>query len=159
RFAGAIAGQAGTGLAILSSRDEAAVAALEAFGDGALNHLNLDCNSGDLVHRPPLFQTDSTALSRLRKYVFSSSIPSEHEFDSSLEFASATDEARECVEIARSIVSAAEAGTVFDSMAILLRNPEGYQPLVEDALRRAGVPAYFSEGSRRPNPSGRAFLA
>jgi ATP-dependent helicase/nuclease subunit B len=144
RFAGAIAGQAGTGLAVLSSRDEAAVAALEE----ALN-----------APAQPANQTDSTALSRLRKYVFSSSIPPEYEFDSSVEFASATDEARECVEIARSIVSAAEAGISFDSMAILLRSPEGYQPLVEDALRRAGVPAYFSEGSRRPNPAGRAFLA
>jgi RecB family exonuclease len=30
---------------------------------------------------------------------------------------------------------------------------------MEDALRRAGVPAYFSRGTARPDPGGRAFLA
>src|SRR5213075_3003123 len=102
---------------------------------------------------------NATALSRLREHVFSTSIPPEHEFDSTVEFRSATDEARECVEIARSILSAADSGVAFDRVAILLRNPEAYQSLVEDALRRAGIPAFFSHGSRRPNPSGRAFLA
>ena len=44
-------------------------------------------------------------------------------------------------------------------MAILLRSPERYQFLVEEALRRAGIPSYFSRGSARPDPAGRAFLA
>ena len=44
-------------------------------------------------------------------------------------------------------------------MAILLRNPERYQPVIEDALRRAAIPAYFSRGTARPDPAGRAFLA
>ena len=44
-------------------------------------------------------------------------------------------------------------------MAILLRSPERYQPVIEDALRRAGIPAYFSRGTARPDPGGRAFLA
>jgi hypothetical protein len=44
-------------------------------------------------------------------------------------------------------------------MAILLRSPERYQPLVEEALRRAAIPAYFSRGVARPDPAGRAFLA
>ena len=43
--------------------------------------------------------------------------------------------------------------------AILLRHPGRYQPLVEEALRRASVPAYFSRGVVRPDPAGRAFLA
>ena len=50
-------------------------------------------------------------------------------------------------------------GVPFDRVAILLRNPERYQPLVEEALRRAGIPSYFSRGSARPDPAGRAFLA
>ena len=47
----------------------------------------------------------------------------------------------------------------FDQIAILLRSPDRYQPVVEDALRRARIPAYFSHGTTRPDPGGRAFLA
>src|SRR5207244_12641863 len=57
------------------------------------------------------------------------------------------------------MLSLAKAGTAFDRMAILLRNPDAYQPLLEDALRRAGIPAFYTLGSRRPNPAGRALLA
>src|SRR5262249_53216028 len=83
-------------------------------------------------------ERDSTALSHLREHVFSTSKTArpENEIDSTVEFRSATDEARECVEIARSILFAAESGVPFDQMAVLLRNPEAYQPLLEDALRR-----------------------
>ena len=83
----------------------------------------------------------------------------EHERDSSLEFFSAPGEARECVEIARRIRGLVEQGVAFDRVAILLREPEGYLPLLQDALRRAGIPAYFSPGTVRPDPAGRAFLA
>ena len=63
------------------------------------------------------------------------------------------------MEIARRIRSAARQGVPFDSIAVLLRNAEVYLPFVEDALRRAGIPAYSTEGVIRPNPAGRAFLA
>src|SRR5262245_33291313 len=92
-------------------------------------------------------EPDSTALHQLREHVFSTSrSPArlENEIDSTVEFRSATDEARECVEIARSILFAAETGVPFDQMAVLLRNSEAYQPLLEDALRRAGIPGFFS---------------
>ena len=44
-------------------------------------------------------------------------------------------------------------------MAIALRAPQHYAGLLEHALERAGVPAYFERGTRRPHPAGRAFLA
>ena len=44
-------------------------------------------------------------------------------------------------------------------MAVLLRNVDAYQPLIEEALRRAGIDHYFSRGAARPDPAGRAFLA
>ena len=69
---------------------------------------------------------------------------------------SAPGESLEAVEIARRI---ARLGIPFDQVAILLRQPDRYQPLVEEALRRAGIPAYFSRGTARPDPAGRAFLA
>ena len=44
-------------------------------------------------------------------------------------------------------------------MAILVRAPGTYSSLLESALNRAGIPAFFSQGTRRPDPSGRAFLS
>lgn len=101
----------------------------------------------------------SGSLDALRKNLF---VPGDLEApsrDASLELFSAPGEGLECVEIARRIQALAAAGTRFDRIAILLRGPERYQPLVEEALRRAGVPGYFSRGTIRPDPSGRAFLA
>ena len=100
-------------------------------------------------------------LERFRSYLFSASVPptpGSHE-DRSFEFFSAPGESRESVEIARRIRLAADQGVRFDQMAVALRNPESYLPLLEDAFRRAGIPAYFTRGTRRPDPAGRAFLA
>lgn len=47
----------------------------------------------------------------------------------------------------------------FDRIAILLRDPDRYQPLIEEALARAGIPAFFTHGTVRPDPAGRALLA
>ncbi len=72
---------------------------------------------------------------------------------------SAPGESRECVEIARRIVSFAKQGVPFDRMAVLLRSAPEYAPHLVEALRRARVPAYFARGLRLPDPSGRALLA
>src|SRR5205085_4461302 len=85
--------------------------------------------------------------------------PPPAEPDASLQLFSAPGEGREAVEIARRVVAEARGGTPFDRMAVLLRNPETYAALLETALRRAGVPAWFARGTRRPDPAGRAFLA
>jgi CRISPR/Cas system-associated exonuclease Cas4 (RecB family) len=79
--------------------------------------------------------------------------------DESIAFFSAPGEGLECAEIARRILRAARSGVAFDQIAILLRHPDTYQPLVQAALRRAGIPAYFTHGTVRPDPSGRALLA
>ena len=42
---------------------------------------------------------------------------------------------------------------------VLLRDPARYQAPLEEALRRARIEGWFSQGSVRPDPSGRAFLA
>lgn len=72
---------------------------------------------------------------------------------------SAPGESRECVELARLVRREAARGVPFDRMAILLRAPSRYRAHVEEALRRAKIPAHFASGSVRPDPSGRAFLA
>jgi ATP-dependent helicase/nuclease subunit B len=72
---------------------------------------------------------------------------------------SAPGESRECVEIARRLRAEAERGVPFDRMAILLRAPRPYRTHLQEALRRASVPAYFARGAVRPDSAGRAFLA
>ncbi len=99
------------------------------------------------------------ALARVRAFLFSPRPADVEESDAGVEFFSAAGEGLECVEMARRIRALAEEGVPFDQVAILLRDPERYQPLVEEALRRAGIPAYFSRGTARPHPAGRAFLA
>ncbi len=101
----------------------------------------------------------ATSLGRLQTYLFTGDEPPEAEPDDSLQLFSAPGEGREAIEIARRILAAARAGTPFDRMAVFLRNPETYAALLEAAFRRAGVPAWFARGTRRPNPAGRAFLA
>ena len=101
----------------------------------------------------------ASTLERIRESLFAETVSPDGEPDSSLDYFSAAGESLECVEIARRILKSARDGVAFDRMAILLRSPGRYQPLVEEALRRAGIPAYFSRGVARPDPAGRAFLA
>jgi ATP-dependent helicase/nuclease subunit B len=79
--------------------------------------------------------------------------------DDSFELFAAPGEGREAVEVARRILEIGRAGGSFDQIAIGLREPDLYWPLIEEALGRAGIPSFFSQGSRRPDPAGRAFLA
>ncbi|MGA2877907.1 MAG: PD-(D/E)XK nuclease family protein [Bryobacteraceae bacterium] len=124
-------------------------------GDNAIPSLEriLEASAENIDHTPP-----AATLDRVRTWLFSSEPPPSAPPDPALLF-SAPGESFECVEIARRIRALAEQGTPFDRMAILLRNVEPYQPLVEEALRRAGVGHYFSRGAARPDPAGRAFLA
>jgi ATP-dependent helicase/nuclease subunit B len=101
------------------------------------------------------------ALEHLRRNLF---LPEPAQYQGSdavhrFQFFSAPGEGLEAAEIARRILALGRDGTPFDQIAILLRSPDRYQPMIEEALRRAGIPAWFSRGSARPDPSGRAFLA
>src|SRR5262249_9499079 len=89
--------------------------------------------------------------------LFSMGDLSRGESGQAVSFFSAPGEGRECVEIARRIHEEARRGVRFDEMAIFVRAPEIYTGLLESALRRAGVPAYFAFGTTRP--AGVAFLA
>ncbi|MEM9860182.1 MAG: PD-(D/E)XK nuclease family protein, partial [Myxococcota bacterium] len=76
--------------------------------------------------------------------------------DGSVTFMSAPGESAECVEIARRILA---SDLPFDRMAVVLRSPQRYIAALQSALRRAAIPFSISAGVRRPDPSGRAFLA
>jgi ATP-dependent helicase/nuclease subunit B len=99
------------------------------------------------------------SLSRVQQFLFKDLQQREDLRDPHVCFFSAPGEARECIEIARRIVQEAANGVVFDRIGIGLRAPEIYTPLLETALARAGIPAYFAAGTKRPDISGRAFLA
>ena len=107
----------------------------------------------------PLPASAHSTLERLRRDLFAPQLDPAPPPDASLDLFSAPGEGLECVEIARRIHAAARADVPFDRMAVLLRNPDRYQPLLEEALRRAGVPFYATRGTARPDPAGRAFLA
>jgi ATP-dependent helicase/nuclease subunit B len=98
-------------------------------------------------------------LGRARAYLFAPASPPPVATRGDVTLFSAPGEGRESVEIARRILAASRAGTPFDRIAVLLRAPDVYGALIQTALRRAGIPAYFARGTLRPDPSGRAFLA
>jgi ATP-dependent helicase/DNAse subunit B len=124
-------------------------------GDHAIPSLEriLGVASENIDLTPP-----TRTLDRVRTWLFSTDPPPSAPPDPALLF-SAPGESFECVEIARRIRALAAQGTPFDRIAILLRKVGAYQPLVEEALRRAGIPQYVSRGAARPDPAGRAFLA
>jgi hypothetical protein len=101
----------------------------------------------------------AAALTRLGRYLFSSETPPLSERDASVQLFSAPGEGRECLEIARRILECAAGGVRFDEMAVLVRSPQQYIGLLEHACTRAGIPAWFDRGTRRPDPAGRALLA
>ena len=107
----------------------------------------------------PSAPAQDSALVRLHHYLFASEAPPEGQQDDSVVLFSAPGEGREAVEIARRLLHEAERGVPFDQMAVLLRAPQTYLGVLEHALDRAGIPAWFHRGTRRPDPAGRALLA
>jgi CRISPR/Cas system-associated exonuclease Cas4 (RecB family) len=145
-FIEALIRRADTGFATMPASDREGIARLEDMG-GVV----------DLIE-PAAWETGDLAC--LRRYLFSPEAPPfERTLDGSLECFSAPGEGREAVEIARRILREARAGVRLDEMAVLVRSPQHYVGLIEHALRRAQVPAWFGRGTRRPLTAGRAFLA
>jgi len=143
-FLAAVMSGASTTLATVPHGDAEALAFLEQKG-GVIER-RTEAGDGDLAC--------------LRRFLFTADALAEpRELDGSLVVFSAPGEGRESVEIARRILHEARRGRRFDEMAILVRSPHSYVGLLEHALTRAGVPAWFDRGTRRPHPAGRAFLA
>jgi hypothetical protein len=98
-------------------------------------------------------------LAALRRFIFTSERPPQRAAAGDVRLFSAPGEGRETIEIVRRALAEAGRGVPFDEMGVLLRTPQQYLGLLEHACARAGVPAYFDRGTRRPDPAGRAFVA
>jgi len=149
-------------------RDGAERRFLEALLDGA-GEVVATLAPGDdlealLVARGAVFERGTepppSDLASLRRHLFvAEDHPPQRSLDGTLELFSAPGEGREAVEIVRRVLREARRGVRFDEMAVLVRSTRAYFGLLEHACTRAGVPAWFDRGTRRPHPAGRAFLA
>ena len=103
---------------------------------------------------------DRGALGRLRRRIFSSDLATGGEDAAEVQLFSAPGEARESVEIARRALEEARRGVPVrrDGRFSCVRR-SSISGLLEHALARAAVPAWFDRGTRRPDPAGRALLA
>jgi hypothetical protein len=147
RFVGALVGRGHETLATVPEGDVRTLAAFRRLIDTAT------------APAPRGATEPAAALARLQRYAFSPDTPPAGRPDSSVVIFSAPGEGREAVEIVRRILEEAERGVPFDEMAVLSRTAYTYTSLLEHALERAGVPAWYQRGTRRPDPSGRALLA
>jgi CRISPR/Cas system-associated exonuclease Cas4 (RecB family) len=152
-----IDGAAERGLvAALAAASPAVLATIPAGDDATLEALR-SLGARDVRDEPR--DEDAGDLARARHFLFAAAAPPPGAARGDVLIFSAPGEGREAVEIARRLLDEARAGTPFDEMAVLLRAPEVYASLLEVALRRAGIPAWFARGTSRPDPAGRAFLA
>ncbi len=157
-------------LAAVSARAPSTFATSPAGDDRALALLDLalrrTSTGTKVVRRGPETDPSSSALARLHAGLFGDASAQAPEQRSPLSIADGTEveilsapgESRESVEIARLVLAEAARGTRLDRMAVLLRAPQ-YSAHLEEALRRAHVPAYFARGTRKPDAAGRAMLA
>jgi hypothetical protein len=99
------------------------------------------------------------ALGRLQTHLFEDTAPEPGGLDEHVHFATWPGEARECVEIARTIRAEAARGVPFDRMAVAIHAVADYGAHLEEAFARAGIPYFHARGTARPHPAGRAFLA
>ncbi|MEK6321441.1 MAG: PD-(D/E)XK nuclease family protein [Acidobacteriota bacterium] len=114
----------------------------------------LRCEAQEIGNSKP-----SNSLATLKAHLFEDSAPEQSKMDESVTLNSSPGEARESVEIARRVQAEAARGIAFDRIAIFLRSTAEYRPHLEEAFRRAAIPAYFARGTTRPDPAGRALLA
>lgn len=142
-------------LAALARRAPSLLATVPAGDDGTIARLQSALAA--TIERPALPETSS--LGRLKQHLFAESAPTPAPLDDTVSLRSWPGEARECVEIARTVQATAAAGVPFDRIAVLLHAPATYTAHLEEAFARAEIPAFIDRGARRPHAAGRALLA
>jgi RecB family exonuclease len=152
-FVAALTARAPAALATIPEGDDRALTLMEAA-------LSRPAAAAAIEHRAPDLATSTSPLARLQAGLFgeATGAPMSIADGREVELLSAPGESRESVEIARMILAEAARGTRLDRIAVLLRAP-AYSAHLEEALRRARLPAYFARGTRKPDAAGRAMLA
>jgi CRISPR/Cas system-associated exonuclease Cas4 (RecB family) len=152
-FVAALAAAAPDMLATVPAADQPTLGRIRDALDWELE--NLEGASDAKYHEEP-----AGTLARLQRQLFNDDTTvSQAPPDDEVEVFSAPGESRECVEIARRVLTLAREGMSFDRIAVLLRSPENYRAHLEEAFARAGIPAHFARGAVRPDPAGRAFYS
>ncbi|MFO0617986.1 MAG: PD-(D/E)XK nuclease family protein [Polyangiaceae bacterium] len=149
-------------VAVRSAADEALLSALIELATEAIVVLP----SGDVraaracaaagIEPAPIPEVERTSLARARSRLFAVDPGERAENDASIELFSAPTQAHEATEVVRRVVG---SGAPLDDVAIVIPSRRTYATHVEGALSRAGVKGWFSFGTRRPHPAGRALLA
>src|SRR6185295_17177405 len=137
-FVTAIARRAPRLLALAPEGDATAIAAIESMIRPGCADRTIGSGGDD-------------SLTSLQRHLFETTSPPQRSLDAGVSVSSWPGEARECVEIARKLQAEAMAGTPFDRMAVFLRAPHVYRAHLTEALRRAAIPAYFAQGTARPD--------
>ncbi len=142
-------------LKALAQRASSVLAVVPAADDRSLGWLEAALSTRRTREEPPA----TSGLTRLQQNLFGAQPPALDAPAADVELLSAPGEMRECMELARHLHREAARGVPFDRMAVLLRAQGEYRSAIAEALRRAGIPAYFARGTRQPDPAGRALLA
>ncbi len=97
------------------------------------------------------------ALTRMQSRLFAQAATSPADLDPSVQVLSAAGESLEAVEIARLVQQAAAEGVRYQEMAVLLRSSAAYSVSLASAFDRAGIDAFFVEGTPRLDPAARGL--
>src|SRR5690606_28596785 len=133
-------------VAALAAASPAVLATCPAGDDETLARLRQSLGEPTACEPPARPRT----LARVQDHLFAGTVSAETG-DESVAVIASPGEAREAVEIARGILAEAARGTRFEEMAVLLRAGELYREPLREAFRRAGIPAYFTKGTVRPD--------
>ena len=98
------------------------------------------------------------AVASAQRHLFATRRPDPGAGRRGLSVVAAPGTAAEAIEHARAFLAEAADGIPFDRMAVLLPEPANQASAFQEAFERAGIPAFFEAGARRPHPAGRAFL-
>ena len=103
-------------------------------------------------------ESPEDAVAAAQRHLFATHRPDPASGRRGLTVIAAPGTAAEAIEHARVFLAEAKAGVPFDRMAVLLPEPATQASAFHEAFERAGIPAFFEAGARRPHPAGRAFL-
>ena len=153
RFAAALAAAASEVFLTLPEGDRPTEEAAQALGALAMEAMPLPSAERDLGDA-----SQDDAVASAQRHLFATRRPDPGAGRRGLSVVAAPGTAAAAIEHARAFLAEAADGVPFDRMAVLLPEPANQAPAFQEAFQRAGIPAFFEAGARRPHPAGRAFL-